>query len=292
MTVNKESRFLASSHGSSCLCDLGLSSSLPFSSDFSVTTCLWMIGDIGLKHMEFILDIIPGLITILKDGTPAVARQTITCGIDLFRSTLVKVAIQGLYSSELDNSLESSWAWVLKFRDEIYFIAFQPGSDGTRLLIKFVEATILLYTSDPSGSSEPPPHQAFEGKFLEFNISWLRGGHPVLNVGDLSIEASQGLGLLLDQLRFPIVKSLSNSMIIVLINRRFSSTFFFLSLGICFFTVQNCQPYLIMYCIPMIHENNCMSPFSLVTLYFLLFLSEQLLKLGLLTHPLSLGYIY
>ncbi|KAI7997805.1 Symplekin [Camellia lanceoleosa] len=178
-----------------------------------------MIGDIGLKHVEFIPDIIPVLITVLKDGTPAVARQAITCGIDLFRSTLVKVAIQGLYSSELDNSLESSWAWVLKFRDEIYLIAFQLGSDGTRLLaLKFVEVVILLYTPDPNGSSEPPPHQAFEGKFPEFNISWLRGGHPVLNVGDLSIEASQGLGLLLDQLRFPTVKSLSNSMIIVLIN--------------------------------------------------------------------------
>lgn len=54
---------------------------------------------------------------------------------------------------------------------------------------------------------------------MEFNISWLRRGHPVLNVGDLSIEASHSLGLLLDQLRFPIVKSLSNSVIIVLIKR-------------------------------------------------------------------------
>lgn len=50
-------------------------------------------------------------------------------------------------------------------------------------------------------------------------MSWLRGGHPVLNVGDLSMEASQSLGLLLDQLRFPTVKSVSNLMIIVLINR-------------------------------------------------------------------------
>ena len=54
---------------------------------------------------------------------------------------------------------------------------------------------------------------------VEFNISWLRGGHPVLNVGDLSIEASQSLGLLLDQLRFPSGNSLSNSTLIVLINR-------------------------------------------------------------------------
>jgi len=52
-----------------------------------------------------------------------------------------------------------------------------------------------------------------------FNISWLKGGHPLLNVGDLAMEASQSLRLLLDQLKLPQVKSLSNSMIIVLINR-------------------------------------------------------------------------
>uniref|UniRef100_A0A5B7B7R4 Symplekin n=1 Tax=Davidia involucrata TaxID=16924 RepID=A0A5B7B7R4_DAVIN len=178
-----------------------------------------MVGDIGLKHIEFLPEIIPLLIATLKDGTPAVARQGITCGIDIFRCTLVKVAIQGLYSSHLDDSLESSWAWVQKFRDEIYAIAFQPGSDGRRLLaLKFIEAVILLYTPDPGGLPEPPSHQTLEGKSMEFNISWLRGGHPVLNVGDLSIEASQSLGLMLDQLRFPTVKSLSNSMIVVLIN--------------------------------------------------------------------------
>ncbi|XAR50837.1 hypothetical protein NMG60_11005286 [Bertholletia excelsa] len=178
-----------------------------------------MIGEIGLKHMELIPEIVPALITILKDVTPAVARQAITCGIDLFRSTLVKVSIQGLYSSDLDNLLESSWAWMSKLRDEIYTIAFQPRSDGTRLVaLKFVEAVILLYTPDPSGSLEPPPYQVSEGKSVEFNISWLRGGHPVLNVGDLSLEASQSLGRLLDQLRCTAAKPLSNSMMIVLIN--------------------------------------------------------------------------
>ncbi|KAL4606232.1 hypothetical protein ACB092_09G086800 [Castanea dentata] len=175
-----------------------------------------MIGEIGLKHFEFLPEIVPVLITVLSDATPAVARQAITCGIELFRSILEKVAIQGLYSSELDSSLKSSWSWVLTLKENIYSVAFQTGSGGTRLLaLKFVEAVILLYTPDPNGSSEPPPH---DGKFAKFNISWLRGGHPILNVGDLSIEASQRLGLLLDQLRFPTVKSLSNSMIVVLIN--------------------------------------------------------------------------
>lgn len=54
---------------------------------------------------------------------------------------------------------------------------------------------------------------------VEFNISWLRGCHPLLNVGNLSIEASEKLGLLLDQLRSPTVKSLSSLVVVVLINR-------------------------------------------------------------------------
>ncbi|XP_075088235.1 uncharacterized protein LOC107816280 isoform X4 [Nicotiana tabacum] len=178
-----------------------------------------MVGYIGFKHGEFIPDIVPVLISALKDDMPAVARQAITCGIDIFRCTLVKVAIQGLFSSELDDSLESAWAWVLKFREEIYAMAFQPASDGRRLLaLKFVESVVLLYTPNPSVSSEPPPALDIEGKFEQFNVSWLRGGHPILNVGDLSVEASQSLGLLLDQLRFPAVKSITNLMIIVLIN--------------------------------------------------------------------------
>lgn len=119
--------------------------------------------------------------------------------------------------------------------------------------MKFVEALILLYTPDPSGSLESPSHEGIslwiyplnyvnlevccsisivmetsclynlvtcpEGIQADFKISILRGGHPVLNIGDLSVEASQKLGLLLDQLRHPAAKSLNSSTIIVLINR-------------------------------------------------------------------------
>lgn len=52
--------------------------------------------------MEFLPEIVPVLITVLNDSTPAVARQAITCGIDLFRRTLEKVAIQvNLFSLSL-----------------------------------------------------------------------------------------------------------------------------------------------------------------------------------------------
>lgn len=56
------------------------------------------------------------------------------------------------------------------------------------------------------------------GKEMGFNISWLRKGHPFLKLGELSVEATQSLGLLLGQLRLPMVKSLSTSMMVVLIN--------------------------------------------------------------------------
>uniref|UniRef100_A0A6N2K7K1 Symplekin C-terminal domain-containing protein n=1 Tax=Salix viminalis TaxID=40686 RepID=A0A6N2K7K1_SALVM len=172
-----------------------------------------IIGEIGLKHLEFVPEIVPVLMLVLEDLVPAVARQAISCGISLFRATLEKITIQGLYASELDDLLKSSWSSMLEFKEKIYSIAFQCG---VRLLaLKFVEEVILLYTPDPNGTLEPPSH---EGSSVEFNISWLRGGHPVLNVGDLSIEASRRLSLLLDQLRMPTVKSISNLMIIVLVN--------------------------------------------------------------------------
>lgn len=56
-----------------------------------------MIGEIGSKHVEFLPEIVPVVINVLKDSTPAVARQAITCGIDLFRITFTKVAIQVNY---------------------------------------------------------------------------------------------------------------------------------------------------------------------------------------------------
>ncbi|GJS80519.1 retrovirus-related pol polyprotein from transposon TNT 1-94 [Tanacetum coccineum] len=48
-----------------------------------------------------------------------------------------------------------------------------------------VESVTLLYTADPDASSEPSAYQTSSD---EFNIAWIRGGHPILNVGDLSVE--------------------------------------------------------------------------------------------------------
>lgn len=34
---------------------------------------------------------------------------------------------QGLHSSKLDELLESSWTWMIKFKDEICSVAFKVG---------------------------------------------------------------------------------------------------------------------------------------------------------------------
>lgn len=179
-----------------------------------------MIEELGLKHLEYLPDMVPVLIAFLKDDTPAVARQAVSTGTNLFRNTLEEVALQGIYSGQVDNCLEDSWAWMVKFKDAVYPIAFQPGTDGIKLLaVKFVETTILLFTPDPNVSSQPPHlQQSNDGKSRGFSISWILGGHPVLDAGLLGQEASKNLGLLLDQLRLPDVTILHSSVVIVLVN--------------------------------------------------------------------------
>ncbi|XP_021732177.1 uncharacterized protein LOC110699001 isoform X2 [Chenopodium quinoa] len=178
-----------------------------------------VIGEIGLRHLEILPEITPALLTVVDDDTPAVARQAITSGTNIFCCTMEKIALQGLNASKLDDSLESAWEWMLKLKEKICSIAFESGSDGKRLLaLKFVAAIILIYTPDPNGGTELPSHLISDGKEAGFTISCVRRGHPLLKIGDLSIEASQSLRLLLDQLRLPIVKSLSTSMVVVLIN--------------------------------------------------------------------------
>ncbi|KAL2943957.1 Adenosylcobinamide-GDP ribazoletransferase [Bienertia sinuspersici] len=89
-----------------------------------------VIGEIGLRHLQFLSEIIPALST-------------------------------GLHASKLDDSSESTWEWILKFKGKIYSVAFESGSDGRRLLaLKFVAC-----------------------KEVGFNISWIRRGHPMLKLG-------------------------------------------------------------------------------------------------------------
>ncbi|CAN6206548.1 unnamed protein product [Urochloa humidicola] len=176
-----------------------------------------IIGEVGSKHMAYLPEIIPCLLHLLNDEVPAVVRQAVKTGTALFANILQHLVIQGLFSTGgIDDALKLSWEWLLKFKSAVSLVAFQTtGNEGVRLLaVKFVEKTVLMYTPDPNIPSDPPTEAT---KDMGFNIAWLRGGHPLLNVGDLAMEASQNLGLLLEQLKSPKVKSLSTSMIIVFV---------------------------------------------------------------------------
>uniref|UniRef100_A0A0E0I635 Symplekin C-terminal domain-containing protein n=1 Tax=Oryza nivara TaxID=4536 RepID=A0A0E0I635_ORYNI len=162
-----------------------------------------MIGEVGSKHMAYLPNVMPCLLHLLNDDTPAVARQAIKTGTTLFAKVLRQLVIQGLFSSGgIDDSLKLSWEALLKLKSAVSHMAFQPMSnEGARLLaIKFVEKTVLLYTPDPDTPPDPPNEVTED---MGFNVAWLRGGHPLLNVGDLAMEASQNLGLLLEQLKPP-----------------------------------------------------------------------------------------
>ncbi|RCV14667.1 hypothetical protein SETIT_2G443400v2 [Setaria italica] len=176
-----------------------------------------IIGEVGSKHMAYLPDIIPCLLHLLNDEVPAVVRQAIKTGTVLFAQLLQHLVIQGLFSTGgIDDALKLSWERLLKFKSTVSLMAFQTtGNEGVRLLaVKFVEKTVLMYTPDPNIPSDPPSKAT---KDMGFNVAWLRGGHSLLNVGDLAMEASQNLGLLLEQLKSPKVKSLSTSMIIVFV---------------------------------------------------------------------------
>ncbi|KAF8680719.1 hypothetical protein HU200_045560 [Digitaria exilis] len=176
-----------------------------------------IIGELGSKHMGYLPNVIPCLLHLLDDEAPAVVRQAIKTGTALFAKLLQHLVIQGLFTTGgIDDALKSSWEWMLKFKSTVSPMAFQTtGNEGVRLLaVKFVEKTVLMYTPDPNIPSDPPNEAT---KDMGFNVAWLRGGHPLLNVRDLAMEASQNLELLLEQLKSPKVKSLSTSMIIVFV---------------------------------------------------------------------------
>nr|GEY59949.1 26S proteasome regulatory subunit 6A homolog [Tanacetum cinerariifolium] len=58
-------------------------------------------------------------------------------------------------------------------------------------LIDKADGFVGVFPADPSASSEQPADQTSSD---EFNIAWLRGCHPIINVGDLSVEDSRNQG--------------------------------------------------------------------------------------------------
>lgn len=176
-----------------------------------------IIEEIGLKHLDYVVTMVPVIIALIRDSIPAVIRRAVTAGSNIFRSIFQRVAMQGIYSGHVEKTLEDSWLCSTTLKDAIYATAKQHNNDGVQLLtIKFLETAIFLFTPDPNRPMQLPSQQNWDGH--GFNVSWLVGGHPVLDAEVLGHEADEYLTYLLEQLGEQVFSKLSGPVAIVLVN--------------------------------------------------------------------------
>ncbi|XP_058221985.1 uncharacterized protein LOC131331993 isoform X1 [Rhododendron vialii] len=159
------------------------------------------VEEIGLKAMEHSSVLMPVLLASLNDNDSIVAKQSIVSGTNIFCFVLEELSLQFHRRGIVERWLEELWTWMLKFKDVVFGILWEASSTGKKLLaLKFLETCVLLFTSDSIDSKK----SAKEGTTISgrtFNMSWLVGGHPVLDPVALTAEANRSLGILLDLLR-------------------------------------------------------------------------------------------
>ncbi|KAK9163503.1 hypothetical protein Syun_004405 [Stephania yunnanensis] len=171
------------------------------------------IEELCLNAVEQSSVLMPTILTLLKDNALIVVRQAIISGSTFFCGSLREIGLQFLRTGRVERWHEELWRWMVKFKDAMHGIAVQPGPTQTKLLaVKFLEICILLFSSDANDSEI----YVKEGKVRNFNISWVVGGHPILDPTSLTLEANKSLHILLDLLQ--LTNTLSGSLIISVIN--------------------------------------------------------------------------
>jgi hypothetical protein len=82
-----------------------------------------MIGEVGSKHMVYIPEVMPSLLDLLNDDTPAVARQAVKTGTNLFAKVLQQLVIQVILLA-----VSSGVACVyVDFGSCCYLLVLNPG---------------------------------------------------------------------------------------------------------------------------------------------------------------------
>ncbi|KAH7686188.1 Symplekin/Pta1 protein [Dioscorea alata] len=172
-----------------------------------------LLKELGGRPKEESLGMVPILLSSLKSDDPRVVTQSIISGTSLFCAVLEEMALQLHNSGQIGRWLEEIWAWMVKFKDAVSSILFEPCSLRAKMLaVKFLEICVLLLTSDVSGGEVP----SIEGKDGSFNISQLVRGHSVLTASVLANESNKALGLLMEILQ--LKNGLHGSLKIVIIN--------------------------------------------------------------------------
>ncbi|KAL4271317.1 hypothetical protein GQ457_13G009400 [Hibiscus cannabinus] len=172
---------------------------------------LEIIGDIALKTIEHSAVLVPVLVEFLRDVDSDVVKQAIVTGTHFFCSVLDEMTLQ--QHGKVDKWLQELWIWLVRFKEGVFSIALQPGPIGIKLLaLKFVETYVLLFTSDVYSEKL----EATRGSRRTFNISWLSGGHPILDPAALASDANRTLFVLLDMLQS--ASSLPGAVTITIVN--------------------------------------------------------------------------
>ncbi|KAK6940297.1 Symplekin C-terminal [Dillenia turbinata] len=154
-----------------------------------------VMEDVGLKAMEQSSILMPVLLALLKDSDSIVSKQAIVSGTSFFCNMLEEMALQFHRFGKVERWLEELWTWMLKFKDAVLGIALEPGPVGARVLaMKFLETFVLLFSADANDFEK----SIAEGSGRAFNISWIGGGHPVLDPLTLTSEANRTIGILLN----------------------------------------------------------------------------------------------
>ncbi|RLM91571.1 uncharacterized protein C2845_PM08G22750 [Panicum miliaceum] len=165
---------------------------------FDSSRAIRLLRELGTNVTEDLVKLMPNLLSFLKHDDPAVVKQSIASGTNLFAAVLEEMALQINKCGTLEAWLEDLWAWMKQFKDAVRGVMHEPGPIATKLLaVKFIETWILCCTSQANSDQIQPT----EGKNWRFDISRLSQFHPSLDPVVLEADAHRALILLLDILQ-------------------------------------------------------------------------------------------
>lgn len=162
---------------------------------FDSSRALRLLRDLGTNVTEDLVVLLPNLLSFLKHDDPAVVKQSIASGTNLFAAVLEEMALQINECGRVDAWLEQMWASMNQFKDAVCGMMHEPGPIASKLLaLKFIETWILCLT--PQSNSERM--QSTEGKNRRFDASRLPKFHPSLDPVVLEADTNRAFTILVD----------------------------------------------------------------------------------------------
>lgn len=165
---------------------------------FDSSRALRLLRELGTNVTEDLLVLMPNLLSFLRHDDPAVVKQSIASGTNLFAAVLEEMALQINKCGKLEAWIEEMWAWMKQFKDAVHSVMRELGPVATKLLaVKFIETWILCCTPQAKNDQLQPT----EGKNWRFDILRLSQFHPSFDPVVLEADAHRAVILLLDILQ-------------------------------------------------------------------------------------------